>query len=429
MNCEKYKEQIDLYIDNQLDNDNKIILKQHLKTCKNCQKQYEDIKNLKLLLDGIELKPLPDDFEKSLHRELVTVSKSDKNNKLNISKWFRNFFKLKMPVSLAIIMLVAILGLNPIVSMMNNMEKKTESAICGTDSYKEDFDYEAEDFDEELIAEAKVIMNVPLSRENTKEISKGEKILGDSNVNSTPEIKNESEINFKGRLIIKSANMELLVNNFDEIVSQISTQVLEMGGYIEESSSYYYIRDSYDKSKNKKRGYLNIRIPYQYYDSFISDSNKFGEILNFSSSADDITKMYRDKSDEVKNLEVRENKLREIMQRAEDISDVIEIEKELSRVRYEINSHKNTLKDWEDLVSLSTINIQITERENSNIEVKDIDKTLIQKAKEGLIHNTNRIINLLEGLLISLISYSIIIIPIILVLIFIIIKFKKRWKK
>ncbi len=58
------------------------------------------------------------------------------------------------------------------------------------------------------------------------------------------------------------------------------------------------------------------------------------------------------------------------------------------------------------LVSLSTIHIELNEVETLEPKIKPIDKSLLQKAKDGLVNSINQLKYLGETVFIGLVAFS-----------------------
>jgi anti-sigma factor RsiW len=450
MNCDRYEDQIHLYVDHRLDKRETEDLLSHMETCDHCREMYQEMSALKDLLGGMQMKELPEGFKEELHVKLVEASEEKKaswTQKIKERLW--NGPKMKMAVSFGGVAIAAVLVIG---------NTGLLSGISPMDTYDASYDM-AYEMAEEASEEPKVMMAEPqmtkmevgarngdvavtfdeaitdAAAEETSNyaleaVPKNNQLFGASQVETEQSAQSsDTGVNdFKGRLIIKTANISMNVEDYDANSSEIYRMVEEMGGYISDSSSYYYIYDQYDSAANKKSGYMTLRIPYQYFDQFTGQLEGFGEITNHSSNANDITKQYRDTSAEVKNLEVREAKLREIMGRAEEIKDIIEVERELSRVRSEINQYQSILTNWEDLVTLSTVTLNMTEVEDLKIVVKPVDKDVWTKAKEEFIYTINRIVDAFERFFIWLVAMSPIVLPVGLVGIVVLRKLYKRWK-
>lgn len=433
MNRERYEALIHLYVDHKLDKKEAQALEAYMETSTECREAYEEIKALKDLLGGMQMKELPEGFEKELHVKLVEASVEKESSwKGKIREILRRGLKMKMAVSFGGVAIAALLliGNSGLLPNMNQLKSaQYESSYEITEEASEDYNMAASEVmmdtmavEEFAVPEEPAMKSMPTQRSD-------DVVLGGEG-HSAPSKSDGTGVQegFKGRLIIKTANLTMEVEDYDATSTELYRMVEEMGGYISDASSYYYIYDRYDTSNNKKSGYMTLRIPHQFFDQFIGQMNGFGDVVNFSSNANDITKDYRDITAEVKNLEVRESKLREIIDKAEKIEDIIEVEAELSRVRSEINSYQSVLKDWEDLVTLSTITLNMTEVEDLKI-VQPVDKNMLTKAKEGFIYTINRIVDWIEGLFIWLIASSPVLVPVVIVSGVIMRKIYKRWKK
>jgi hypothetical protein len=208
----------------------------------------------------------------------------------------------------------------------------------------------------------------------------------------------------EGRLIIQTANLRLDLEKYDDVIAQIHEMVNLSGGYIEsESTSFKYYNSDED---NLKYGYLTLRVPAEGYGSILTSIKSLGLVVNESNNASDITKMYRDTAAEIENLKVTEARFREIMAQAVEIEDILNIENELTRLRGSISNYEKQIQDWEALVDMTTIYVELNEVKNLKPVVERIDDSLIGKAIEGLIGTVNRIKRGLENLFIWIISVS-----------------------
>jgi len=222
---------------------------------------------------------------------------------------------------------------------------------------------------------------------------------------TTTATSSESSAFADNRLIIYTADVWLDIVNYDETYEKLATMVQDMGGYISDANTSFKYYDESNPDKSLKYGRITIRVPQERFMGTVEHLETIGIQKNLNIWSQDITSQYRDIANEVANLEIREAKLREIMEKAEEIEDVISVERELSRVRGEINGYMGTLKDWERLVSLSTIHIELNEVETLEPQIKPIDKTLLQKARDGFVRSINQLKYLAESIFIGSIAF------------------------
>ena len=94
------------------------------------------------------------------------------------------------------------------------------------------------------------------------------------------------------------------------------------------------------------------------------------------------------------------------MAQAVEIEDILNIENELTRLRGSISSYEKQIQDWEALVDMTTIYVELNEVKNLKPIVEPLDDSLIGKAIEGLIGTVNTIVRGLENLFVWVVSAS-----------------------
>ncbi len=224
--------------------------------------------------------------------------------------------------------------------------------------------------------------------------------------------KNSSQSAFEGRKIIKSGEISLETKEFDKTVDAIISKTNFIGGYVESSNVT-------GRGVNQKGDLLNrrarfsLRVPDREFEDFILDINTIGSVTNSITRGNDITSQYFDTEARVKTLSIQEERLLEILQKAEKVEDIIQLEKELSRIRYEIESLTGTLKKWDNLVNYSTLEVSVYEVQEVT-EVRENSQGLIARMRDGFRRSIKAVMDMFKGLLIfiaSLVPFTIIILP------------------
>lgn len=151
--------------------------------------------------------------------------------------------------------------------------------------------------------------------------------------------------------IIKQASLRFETNNLDDTFAQIQKAVTANKGTIQ--------NDTEGKDYNNIYRNLTVRIPSQNFDPFIkSISEGVSYFERKEISAEDVTEQYIDLESRLKTKKKLENRYLEILQKATKISEILEIEKQISIIREEIEAKEGQLKYLESRVSESTINIE-----------------------------------------------------------------------
>lgn len=159
------------------------------------------------------------------------------------------------------------------------------------------------------------------------------------------------------RKTITTIDMTIQVDNAAAGIDEISKMAAASGGYVSSSSVY----DSYYDSSEGKEGYVTVRVPESEYPSFLEGVEGLGEVTSKSVNAQDVTEEYIDVTARLDNLKRQETRLQEILNMAVTVEEVLSVEKELGRVRGEIESLTGRLNYLEDRIEFSTINIRVRE--------------------------------------------------------------------
>ncbi|NPA91817.1 MAG: DUF4349 domain-containing protein [Chloroflexi bacterium] len=164
------------------------------------------------------------------------------------------------------------------------------------------------------------------------------------------------------RRIIYEADLELVVEDTQAAVDQITTLVEDMGGYVVSASLY--------RTDDILAGEMTVRVPQERFHEALK---KLGELAvrvdREAIHTNDVTQEYVDLEARLKNLEATEKELRallsEVRKETKSASDIIEIYRELTRVRSEIDQVKARLENLNKLTTYATIRITLTPYELS----------------------------------------------------------------
>jgi len=196
------------------------------------------------------------------------------------------------------------------------------------------------------------------------------------------------------RKIIKSASMEIQTLEYELAIQRLTDKVRGIGGYVESSN----VRGrAVDDKYSTRSAHYTLRIPEQQFMQFMSDMNTIGTIIQENSYGEDITSQYFDTDAHMKTLKIQEERLLEILRKAEKIEDIITLERELSNIRYQIEGLQGNLKRWDNLVSYSTLTVSIYEVQEI-IKVEEPPKTLGQKISQKFTESLDDIKDFFEDL-------------------------------
>src|SRR5436190_14115685 len=159
------------------------------------------------------------------------------------------------------------------------------------------------------------------------------------------------------RKLIRNATVELEIVSFDDAVQKITTFANEEHGYVATTNS--------EKQANGKlRGQIVVKILPEHLDRLLQKIRGLGELKNQTLGTEDVTKAYFDTDARLKNAHVMEQRLIDMLKtKTGKVSDLLQVEKELGRVREEIEKMQGELKYWNSQVQFSTVTISLAEKE------------------------------------------------------------------
>jgi len=109
------------------------------------------------------------------------------------------------------------------------------------------------------------------------------------------------------------------------------------------------------------RAFVTVRVPSTGYAGFIAEAAKLGRVLYQSESSDDVTQQHVDMQARLGNLNAEQSRLRQLFAKAKNVSDMLAIEQELTRVQGEIESMKAQVAYLERQAAMATVTLELTE--------------------------------------------------------------------
>lgn len=170
-------------------------------------------------------------------------------------------------------------------------------------------------------------------------------------------LKNESEtIETK---IIKNANLRFETDDLHKTNIRIQTAVKKLNATIQS--------DTEEKEYNTNTRRLLVRIPSKNFDQFIAEiSQGVGYFDAKEISSQDVTEEFIDIESRLKTKKALENRYIQLLQKANKISEILEIEKQISQIREEIESKEGRLKYLSSQVSMSSVSVTFYKNQVDN---------------------------------------------------------------
>jgi hypothetical protein len=404
MNCTEIKDMLSLYIDGELDEKEQKIIEEHIITCESCRKELEQYKKIIYMLQNLIEEEPPKGFCKRLHEKLL---KTKQDRKINTrARW------VKYGSIAAVFVLIVLVVYGPSNLRMGSYAKREESISYNNSLQSTESAASPEMADMDSLGFAGGL------EEDQKSVIDGNETL----LKAKYGIKESREAK-----IIKSGSIITQIEGYDLFVNNLVAKVEEFGGYIEQNNTDVNNWNG-DRDKKIKYGYLKLRVPNESFEELVTFLESESDVYQKNITSIDLTKEYYEKDNQVKNLELQETHLRELFTNAKTVEEMLLIENELRRIRTEIDALSISLSDIDDRASMSTISLEVQEVLKINLNISDRDNVW-ERAKEGFFNTINGMVEIAENLAILLISMAPILVPILIILIVVWIKFKKSKRK
>jgi hypothetical protein len=159
------------------------------------------------------------------------------------------------------------------------------------------------------------------------------------------------------RIIIRDANLSIVVDDPEARLTAISDMAVEMGGWVINSNVRTYI-DSSDKEV--AQGTIAVRIPAERLNEALEQIKAgAGRVESENVTGEDVTTQYVDISSRLANLEAAEIQLREILRSAETAEEVLAVFHEQVRIRGDIESLRGQINYFDQASAFSSIRVTI----------------------------------------------------------------------
>jgi hypothetical protein len=179
--------------------------------------------------------------------------------------------------------------------------------------------------------------------------------------------------------IITKVNLEVETQEFDDLIGIIKEEIIRLGGYDERteiSGKRYYSRS------NSRYGYIVARVPKDRLKDFVEVMKENGNVINETSSSENVTLKYVDTESRKKSIEIEQERLFSFLEKTETLEDIVTLESRLSTIRYELQMYETELRTIDNQVDYSTVSITINEVERMSQNTED-KETVFTRIKNG----------------------------------------------
>lgn len=244
----------------------------------------------------------------------------------------------------------------------------------------------------------------------------------------------DTEYLAKGAKIIYSGTVALETKEYDKDKVELQNLIKNYNGIIdsqyETNNNYdwYYSSSVSHKSSNRKLS-ISFRVPVEKFDEFTSALNSLNShVTKFSINSNDVTKTYNQNKNRIESLETQRDRLLEMMNYANSVSELLEIESRLSDIDYQLKNLNNANDSIDYDVTYSPFSVTLSEVDYYEDVVPP---TFGERFKNSISESWEQFVEFLQDASIALVYIApfLFIIAIIVVIIIAIVKSSKNKKR
>ena len=170
---------------------------------------------------------------------------------------------------------------------------------------------------------------------------------------STPAAKGSQIIADQERMVIYNGYISLETGDITGTLDRIRSLAERYGGYVAGTSR--------STVGSQATADITIRIPQDKFRTSIQEIETYGKVLDERTTSEDVTERYIDLKARLKNLQIEEQSLSELLTKAKTVDEILRVEQELARVRGEIDSLQGQINYLERTVAMSLITVNLRE--------------------------------------------------------------------
>ncbi len=155
------------------------------------------------------------------------------------------------------------------------------------------------------------------------------------------------------RLVIKNAEMNVLVSDVDQALPRVTQMAADYGGYVVSSQTW-------DEGEYK-RAALQLAVPSAQFEAALNQLRGLGvKVLHESASGQDVSAEYVDLRSRLTNLEATAARVREFLAQAKTVEESLRVNQQLSELEAQIEQVKGQMQYYEGRAAFSTIALTLT---------------------------------------------------------------------
>jgi hypothetical protein len=181
------------------------------------------------------------------------------------------------------------------------------------------------------------------------------------------------------RKLVLTYSVTIETSELERVFREVNRLAEQAGGYITETSQQ-------QMDDGSRQGRLAFRLPPKVVGSFLDQVRALGKVLKEASTGKDATEEYTDLEARLNNAKVSEQRLLGFLtDRTQKLADVLEVEREVSRVRGDIESMEAKKRNLDLLTQTVAVAVEVVEPPSAAPALRQVWFPIKTAFGEGLI--------------------------------------------
>jgi hypothetical protein len=150
-----------------------------------------------------------------------------------------------------------------------------------------------------------------------------------------------------GRQVIRSATVAVTTNNVSTAAARAEQIATGAGGYLS------------GENVNDDSATVTLSVPENQLDGVLAEVGKLGKVTSQQEQSQDVTDQLVDVTSRIATQQASVDRVRQLLAQAKSISDVVQIEDELTKREADLESMEHQQDELTGQVAMSTVNLQL----------------------------------------------------------------------
>ena len=202
----------------------------------------------------------------------------------------------------------------------------------------------------------------------------------------------------KAPLIVRTAELSIVTKEFDRARPSIEEIVKKHQGYLGKLN----VNSAQGAARTLE---AVLRVPAEQRDATLAELRKLGRVESESQTGEEVTQQYLDLEARLVNDRNAEQRMTELLrQRTAKLSDVVEVEREITGIREEIERMEAERKALVNRVDFATLNVKINEQYTAQLG-PDSD-SVWGRLRNAAIEGYRSAADMIVAIILALLSYG-----------------------